>query len=367
MARRTPVLVAALAALLAAPAGAQAASPWPCLWGDSQLLVPKEGVPHEFDASCTVDPDGHELVHFEWDLDGDGAFETSTGGSPALVHTFTDRGNLLDAGVAFAIRVTDAAGESGTFDLPLKVTDRINSWFLFGPQLVNPGDRVSLAATTAHVDADADYQPQLTYAWDLDGDGAFETSTGGDPAASYVAPQTLGKLPIRLRVSDELGNVSTVKRQVEVLPRHPSRDMVPWNAPENLLDVPVTQVQATGLQEATVVAPVGPDMPTVEPDGKAAEPRRPTLRRISANRDGLSLRYTGGPKWSRWNVVVRLPAARAASYGLPRRTIVLARGKIVFGADGVGKATRMRWTKGAYGIFRRVQRGVVDIVARRVA
>lgn len=367
MALRPSVLLAALVVLLAAPAGAHAADPWPCIWGDESLLVPEEGVPHAFDASCSDDPDGHELVLFEWDLDGDGVFETSTGGSPHLVHTFPDRGGLVDAGVAFAIRVTDAAGESSSFDLPLKITDRINSWFLFGPQLVNPGDRVFLTATTAHVDADEDYEPQLTYAWDLDGDGAFETTTGGEPSATYLAPTTLGRQPVRLRVSDELGSVSTVKREVEVLPRHPSRDMVPWNAPPNLGDTPVTDVQAAGLEQATTVAPVGPAMPTVEPEGKAAEPRRPALRRISANRRGLSLRYTGGPKWSRWNVVVRLPASRAASYGLPRRTIVLARGRIVFGADGVGTASRMRWTEGAYGIFRRVRRGVVDIVARRVA
>jgi hypothetical protein len=158
-----------------------------------------------------------------------------------------------------------------------------------------------------------------------------------------------------------------VRREVEVLARHPSRDMQPWAAPANLGDTPVLQVQADGLREATTVVAVAPDMPDVRTADATATPRRPKLRRISADRRGLRLRYTGGPRWSRWNVVVRLPARRAASYGLPRRTIVLARGRIVFDSRGVGTTARMRWTKGAYRIFRRVQRGVVDILARRVA
>lgn len=367
MSRRAPAL-AALAALLAAPATASADAPWPCFEVQQpSFSTAPEGERFDLDASCTTDTDGHAIVSYEWDVDGDGTFETAMGASPALTHTFTDRAAHLDATVHFGLQVTDVAGESRRMSVPVRITDEVNSWFTFSPQLVNPGDRVSLTATTSHVDADDDPAPQMTYAWDLDGDGAFETSTGALPTTELVAPQATGRHRIGLQVSDDRGNVSTVRREIEVLPRHPSRDMQPWNAPVNLGDAPVVQVQAEGLRELTTVAPAGPVPSTAETGARDAAPRRPLLKRISADRRGVRLRYTGGPRGSRWNVVIRLPADRAASFGLPRRTVVLARGKLSFDRNGVGTTPRMRWTKGAYRIFLKVRRSLVDIRARRIA
>ena len=365
---RACALVAALLALLALPAAAHAAAPWPCLTGPESFLVPAQGVPHNLNASCSSDPDGHDIVLYEWDLDGDGRFETSGGASPLLTHTWSDRAAFIDATIDLGIKVTDAAGESDSFALPLRLTDAINSWFRFEPAIVNPGDSLTLAAYTAHVDAPA---PRvLSYAWDLDGDGSFETATGGASTTTLVAPDTLGKRPVGLRVSDDVGNVSTVRRQIEVLARHPSRDQLPWDAPVNLGNTPVLEQQAREVVQATT--PLAPQMPAVEPAATSAPAplqrpplRRPQLRRIAANRSGLSLLYVDGPKSSRWHVTVRLPADRAARYGLPRRTIVLARGPLTFDDRGVGRS-KLRWTKGAYGLFRRGGRRLVDIMARRV-
>ena len=361
--RRASVLLSALLGLLALPAAAQARPPWPCVLADETyaVLTPVEGQPMGYDASCSEDFDGHDLVNFEWDFDGDGTFEESTGASPYAVHTWTDRSAYLDGMVNFGLRVTDSAGESDFFHWPVRITDAINSWFRWSPELVNPGDVLALNAYTTPETAGT----TLTYEWDLDGDGAFETSTGVQQSASLVAPDTLGFHVVGLRVSDDLGNVSTIRRRIEVLERHPSRDMLPWVAPANLVNEPPPSDTPPLFQVET---PVAPTMPTLTPDTPApvTKARRPRLSRIDANRNGLAVRYVGGPRWSRWKMKVRLPAERAAQYGLPRRTIILARGTLVLGASGAG-TVRMHWTNGAYRMFRKVPRGLVDIVGRRVA
>jgi hypothetical protein len=363
MSRRTVVLsIAAASALLAVPSAASAYAPRPDAFAvpapelkTRSLLV---GESYAFDAGTTSDPDGDALARFEWDVDGDGVFELDTGASPTLPpQTITSRADHLEGQLRLGVRVTDVTGAAGTAVIRFGVSDAVNPWIEFLPgNLVNPGDELTLRATGAS---------GVAHAWDLDGDGSFETDTGLIPAATYVASEATGRRAISLRASDDLGNVSVVKREIEVLPRHPSRDMIAWDAPANLGDVPTLQVIAAELTPQT---PVAPGLTPVTPDATTdAALRRPTLRRVDGNRYGVKLRYTGGPKWSRWKVVVRLPAKRAASYGLPRRTFVMARGTIVFDGRGVGTTSRMRWTSGAYSVFRRVQRGRVDIFARRVA
>ena len=361
MALRASVLVAALFAL-ALPASAQADVPVPCVFPYPGVSTPVEGEQHLLNAACSDDPDGHDIVEYEWDLDGDGSFETSTGDEPTLLHTFTNRGAFLDATIVLGLRVTDAAGEVGADTGVFRITDAINSWFRFEPQLVNPGDPIHLSATIAPVDEDED--AVYTYDLDLDGDGTFEHSSGLIAEADLVAPDKLGAHPISLRVSDGLGNVSTVKRAIEVLVRHPSRDQVAWLAPENLLQKSDLQVQGETIEQAKqALLPPPPPVPADATDPLAVrQPVLPRLRRLAANRNGLTLEYTG-PKWKLYKVVVRLPAARAASYGLARRTVVFARGQFRFNAKGVGRTT-MRWTPGAYRIFRKVRRGVMDIIAR---
>ncbi|HEV2061927.1 MAG TPA: hypothetical protein VGR12_03665 [Solirubrobacteraceae bacterium] len=347
-------LIFAVCALLALPASASATAPWACLDRYDGFMTPVVGVEHEVFALCSLDGDGHDLVLFEWDLDGDGTYERSTGSTPWVAHTWNDRAAHLDATVNVGVKVTDAAGESGTWSEPLRLTDQINSWFTFGPQLVNPGDVVGL---------DAYIRPRYaldgrewTYEWDLDGDGAYEHSTGPLPDATLVAPDAIGRRPVGLRVTDDVGNVSVVRRNIEVLPRHPSRDHTAYEAPANLADAPVLP---PAMPET--VAPVGPTVDEVVPRQRRL-PRPMTIRRISGSRRALNLTLNG-PRSKRFHITVRLPADRAAGYGLPRRRVVFARGYIRFNARGIGR-TRMRWTKGAYDVFRRVRYTLVDIVPR---
>jgi len=75
------------------------------------------GRPAAFDAGGSTSPSG-TIVRYEWDLDGDGSFETDTGGSATASRTYTAPGT-----VNTALRVTDSTGASASASVQLLVTD----------------------------------------------------------------------------------------------------------------------------------------------------------------------------------------------------------------------------------------------------
>ncbi len=77
--------------------------------GDPPLTV-------TFDASASTDPDPGDELAFEWDTDGDGAFDDGTG--PTLTQTFTTAGVVV-----VKVKVTDVAGFSETASTSIAVGD----------------------------------------------------------------------------------------------------------------------------------------------------------------------------------------------------------------------------------------------------
>ena len=67
-----------------------------------------------FDGTASSDPDGTTLT-YEWDLDGDGAYDDST--SPQPTYTYNTAGNYQ-----VGLRVTDGQGASDTLDQPLTIS-----------------------------------------------------------------------------------------------------------------------------------------------------------------------------------------------------------------------------------------------------
>ncbi len=85
---------------------------------EASLLVSDEiaaGVPTLLDGSGSSDPDG-DIVLFEWDTDGDGSFESSSGSEPLLEHVFPHGGSL-----ELGLRVTDDFGAQATASASISV------------------------------------------------------------------------------------------------------------------------------------------------------------------------------------------------------------------------------------------------------
>ncbi|HEX2085398.1 MAG TPA: hypothetical protein VHF89_06930, partial [Solirubrobacteraceae bacterium] len=254
------------------------------------------------------------------------------------VHTWTSR-DYLDAHTNFNLRVTDAAGESAVLTVPLQITDEINSWLVFSPQLVNPGDTLTLSAYTTPQDVSG--LRTYTYEWDLDGDGSYERSSGDEPGTTMVAPDALGKRVVGLRVTDDLGTVSAIRREIEVLARHPSRDQLPWDAPaQNLLTAPPPSDTAPVMTNQGPVEPAQAPAPPVEEETRV---RPLQLRRIQKNPRYATVTVSG-PIGYRFQVTISVSAKVARKLGLGRRRLVYGRGAGRIGSNGVGRA-RVTWNR----------------------
>jgi len=94
------------------PAAAFAMSPAPTVVGK----------PVGFDASASTDADG-PIARYQWDLDGNGSFETDTGTNPSATRTYSvgDIGTLH-----VGLRVTDGDGTSTDTERLLVVGARVN-------------------------------------------------------------------------------------------------------------------------------------------------------------------------------------------------------------------------------------------------
>jgi YD repeat-containing protein len=74
------------------------------------------GQPASFDASGSSDPDG-SVQRYQWDLDGNGSYETDTGSSPQTSRFYGDPGNVI-----VGLLVTDDEGKTATTERTLTIT-----------------------------------------------------------------------------------------------------------------------------------------------------------------------------------------------------------------------------------------------------
>ena len=78
---------------------------------------PGVGTSVTFDASGSEAAEGQEIESYEWDFDGDGAFDVATD-SPTVEHTFTETGTFR-----VSVRVTDDRGVSATATQTVEVVE----------------------------------------------------------------------------------------------------------------------------------------------------------------------------------------------------------------------------------------------------
>jgi PKD repeat protein len=161
--------------------------------------------------TCRADTTGSpvRIVRVQWDMNGDGAFEASGAGAGA---TFATPGV-----VTVSAKGTDARGREVVATVAVRVDNRPPVAKLAGPATAPLG-------TPVRLDASASSDPDgrvVSFAWDLDGDGAPDA---GEPATDgHVAftPATPGPRVVRVWVTDERGATAVATLALTVTNRAP--------------------------------------------------------------------------------------------------------------------------------------------------
>ena len=162
-----------------------------------------------FDGSASTDADG-TVEQYDWDFDNDGTYELMDGGvSP--VHNYGAYGSFT-AG----LRVTDNDNLADETDVPVTLTEPAN---------VPPVAALAPTPTSGTADPQLDVVWDasastdsdgtiVTYDWDMDNDGTFETADGGPTQnASY---NTTGVHTVGVRVTDDDGATDSTTADVDV-------------------------------------------------------------------------------------------------------------------------------------------------------
>jgi PKD repeat protein len=168
-------------------------------------------LPHIGD-TVTLDGSGSHyangtITKYEWDLNGDGTYETNTGTTAKATTSFATAGTHT-----VGLRVTDSDGATGTTTKQISVGSF--------PPVVNVTASPNPALTGTQVTFDAsgstDQGAITDYKWDLDNSGSFATDTGSTPKAT-TAFQIAGVHTVGVRVTDSQGLSSSKTVDVSVL------------------------------------------------------------------------------------------------------------------------------------------------------
>jgi len=156
------------------------------------------------------------VSNYSWDLDGNGTFETNTGTTPSAQASYQSLGQRT-----VRVRVTDSHGTTGIASVNETVTRAPSAAFTFAPSPAVVNETVRFDGSQSSDDSKV-----VDYAWDLDGNGTFETDTHGSPKATmkYTTPGTVN---VRLRVTDDNGLQDIVTHAVDVLAQPPADTTAP--------------------------------------------------------------------------------------------------------------------------------------------
>ncbi len=171
-----------------------------------------EGSTVALDGSASTDVDDITGLTYEWDLDGDGTYET-TGVAPVFDASSLDGPSQ----VTLSLRVSDPGGETSAADTAtVNILNVVPTADAGGPYSVTVGDSTTLDGSGSSDPVGA--ADPLTYAWDLDDNGTFESSGVSPTFDSTGLP--VGPVTVSLKVTDDDGGESTVvTAQVSVVAR----------------------------------------------------------------------------------------------------------------------------------------------------
>lgn len=150
-----------------------------------------------------VDADG-TVVLYEWDFDGDGAFDWSSPTSARVSHTYTALGNFTSL-----LRATDDGGQRGTDRVQVLVRNLPPD--LRGPSNLTTDSRgVDVSVTASDPDGSV-----VLFTWDF-GDGRAPVRTTA-PSASHDYG-AVGLYTVRVEATDNDGGSSTTVSWVNITP-----------------------------------------------------------------------------------------------------------------------------------------------------
>src|SRR4051794_8065998 len=182
------------------------------------------------------------VTNYSWDLDGNGTFETNTGTTSSASSAYQSLGQRK-----VSVRVKDSHGTTAIASVNETVTRAPSAAFTFAPSPAVVGETVRFDGSQSSDDSKV-----VDYAWDLDGNGTFETDTHANPKTTmkYNAPGTVN---VRLRVTDDNGLQDIVAHAVEVLAQPPADT----NAPHVSIAPHSVKMSRKGLVSMRIVCPAG--------------------------------------------------------------------------------------------------------------
>ncbi|MES1245073.1 MAG: PKD domain-containing protein [Acidobacteriota bacterium] len=172
-----------------------------------------EGDPVTLDASRSADPDTDgEITRYEWDLDGDGAYDDATGAT--VTTAFGDQGTYV-----VGLRVTDDQDESATATAQATV---LNVAPVVGPISAPSGpSAVNTVLSASATFTDPGVRDTHTAVWDWN-DGStsagtvLETGSAKSVRGTHIYTAS-GVYTVKLTVTDKDGGASTVSYQYIVI------------------------------------------------------------------------------------------------------------------------------------------------------
>lgn len=149
--------------------------------------------------------DDGSITKHEWDLDGNGTFDTT---GPTAATSFGGVGTHT-----VRLRVTDDKNATATSTLAIRIHRQPTADIAVRPVTPGVGQLATLDGAPSEDDGSI-----TRYQWDLDGNGSFETDGGATPTIG-TRFATAGPATVRLRVTDNDGVTADTTRTVEVAPQ----------------------------------------------------------------------------------------------------------------------------------------------------
>lgn len=198
-----------------------------------------EGATITFDGSKSSDADG-TITKYEWDFQNDGVYDQTTT-LPTTTYKYLD--NFTGQ---VKLRVTDSESATATDLKSVTIANVAPTAKAGGPYSGKINIPIQLTGSATDPGNDV-----LTFQWDLDNDGIYETN-GQSPQVTF---NTGGSHTVKLKVTDDDGGVGTDQAQVAIENKPPD----------------VTAIPPQTINEGGSFNPINLDSYVTDPDNSDAE------------------------------------------------------------------------------------------------